>query len=125
MQAIVADRAFLDRYVSTNRSRMSAAYEYAVRLLQKHGIEHKPGTTAAFFIWLNLSKKYAAQHPDVKSLAADEIAERVRVEVARKKVFLVGGDAMGAEEPGWFRIVFTQSPEIVAEGVRRLADALQ
>ncbi|KAF3036908.1 hypothetical protein E8E12_003583 [Didymella heteroderae] len=126
VRAIVSDRAFLNRYVSTNRRRMSDAYRYVANLLQEHGIEYKPGTTAAFFVWLDLGKRYAAQHPDsVMNLNAVEIAEMIRKEVARRKVFLVDGDAMGAEEPGWFRMVFTQPPEIVAEAVRRLANALQ
>jgi bifunctional pyridoxal-dependent enzyme with beta-cystathionase and maltose regulon repressor activities len=41
------------------------------------------------------------------------------------KVFLVLGDAVGAEQPGWFRLVFAQPPELVEEGVKRIAQALQ
>ncbi|KAF1980435.1 hypothetical protein BU23DRAFT_625859 [Bimuria novae-zelandiae CBS 107.79] len=43
-------------YISTNQDRLSAAYTHAVQLLQNYGIEHMPGATAAFFLWLNLGK---------------------------------------------------------------------
>lgn len=126
MRAVLSDRTFLDRYVAANRSRLSCAYEYAVGLLKQYQIEHKSGATAAFFIWLNLGKSYAAQHPnDVASLDAVRVDKLVRERIAERKVFLVSGDAMGAEEVGWFRMVFTQPPEVVAEAVRRVADALR
>lgn len=126
VRAIISDQAFVEHYISTNRRRLSAAYEHAVGLLQEHNIEHESGPTAAFFIWLNLGKKYAMQHPEsTADRDALKVARVVRDEVARQKVFLVGGDAMGAEQPGWFRMVFTQPPEIVTEAVRRIVNALQ
>jgi len=41
-----------------------------------------------------------------------------------RKVHLVSGDATGSEEPGWFRLLFSQSPESVREGVMRIVEAI-
>ncbi|KAH7073431.1 pyridoxal phosphate-dependent transferase [Paraphoma chrysanthemicola] len=125
LRAVISDHTFLEEYLSVNRSRISIAYEYAIRLLQDGGIEHMPGTTAAFFVWLNLGKKYVERHPErARDKDGMEIANIVQEVINNKKVFLVGGEAMGAEEPGWFRMVFTQSPVDVAEGVKRIVEAL-
>lgn len=125
VRAVISDRSFLEKYISTNRARMSAAYKFAVHLLDEHGIEHMPGATAAFFIWMNLGKKYAERNPDLtKGKSGSTIAEVVQDQANKGKIFLINGDAMGAEQPGWFRLVFTQPERYVVEGIRRIAEVI-
>ena len=40
------------------------------------------------------------------------------------KIFICGGDVTGAEEEGWFRIVFSQDRELVGLGIRRIVEVL-
>lgn len=125
---ILGDRAFVDSYIRLNRKRLSAAYTHVVEELQKRGIEHVPGANAAFFVWVNLGKMF--RENDVGSGQATDDGEvgvtaRIQELLMAKKVYLVDGDAAGAEEEGWFRLVFTQKKELVSEAVRRIADALK
>ncbi|KAJ4988881.1 ACC synthase [Stagonosporopsis vannaccii] len=131
--AVLNDRDFVESYVRLNRRRISGAYAHVVAELEKYGIEHVPGVNAAFFVWVNLGKMFR------KSLTAElegvsleknvegeaGVTAKVHERLMVRKVFLVDGDAAGAEEPGWFRLVFTQPPELVSEAIARIAEALK
>lgn len=127
--AILNDEVFVERYVRLSRERLSKAYMHAVTQLKKYGIEHIPGANAAFFVWVDLGKMFrenVARSLEAVSLDRDTgITARVHERLMAKKVFLVDGDAAGAEEPGWFRLVFTQPPELVTEAIERIASALR
>ncbi|KAF2677054.1 ACC synthase [Lentithecium fluviatile CBS 122367] len=130
---ILSDTKFLSSYIQKNQERLSSAYTFAVKILCKYGIEHMPGVNAAFFLWLNLGKKFldnaeGKQLPTgvaIDEPQATKITQVIYDRLMEKKIFLVLGDAAGAEEAGWFRLVFTQAPELVEEGVRRIAEALE
>ena len=131
--AILSDNAFLGSYIQKNQERLSTAFAVAVKILQEYNIEHMPGANAAFFLWINLGKKFV-ENADGKELPegvviegkqAHKITQVIFERLMEKKVFLVLGDATGAEEPGWFRLVFTQAPELIEEGVKRIAQALE
>lgn len=122
---ILEDSAFLNQYLATNQERLSAAYAHAVGLVQRYNIEYVPGANAAFFLWVNLGKKFLANGQNkVAEKSMEGITQTIYDILIEKKVFIVLGDAAGAEEPGWFRLVFTQPPELVEEGVKRIAEAL-
>lgn len=126
---ILNDEAFVEGYIRLNKTRLSTAYKHAITELQKHGIEHIPGANAAFFVWVNLGKIFResiAAAPGAAALDQDTaLTVKVYERLMEKKVFLVDGDAAGAEEPGWFRLVFTQPPELVSEAIKRTAAALK
>lgn len=124
--ALLSDKAFLASYIRTNQERISTAYAHAVSTLRKHGIEHMPGVNATFFLWINLGKKFLERPTNgVDAHSAVGVTQMLFERLMDKKVFLVLGDAAGAEQQGWFRLVFTQAPELVDEGLRRIAEALQ
>ncbi|KAJ4358324.1 uncharacterized protein N0V89_002906 [Didymosphaeria variabile] len=124
--AILADFGFLASYIKTNQKRMSAAYAHAVDLLRKHDIEYTPGANAAFFLWINLGKKYLeALGGAARGKSMGSITNEIFQRLMKKKVFLVLGDVAGAEQPGWFRMVFTQPSRSVEEGVSRISEALR
>ncbi|KAJ4312928.1 hypothetical protein N0V94_007188 [Neodidymelliopsis sp. IMI 364377] len=126
---ILSDSVFTEHYIKTNKERLSNAYAHAVGELKKHGIEHMPGANAAFFVWIDLGKMYR-ENRSASSGGAEQdhgagITQKVRQELIDKKVYLVDGDAAGAETAGWFRLVFTQPPHLVSEAVQRIAIALR
>lgn len=131
--AILLDKTFLTSYIRQNQERLSGAFAFAVKILQKHNIEHMPGANAAFFLWINLGKKFLEKAkgkciPEgavVGGKPAHKITQIIYDRLMEKKVFLVLGDAAGAEQPGWFRLVFTQDPELIEEGLNRVAQALE
>ena len=118
------DRDFLSSFVQKNKERLSAAYAFAVGRLQEQGIEHQKGVHAAFFLWVDLGKKYKELHPEAQGVDDGKITEMILQKVMDRKVYIVSGDAAGAEKPGWFRIVFSQPEYLVEEGIKRIAEAL-
>jgi aspartate/methionine/tyrosine aminotransferase len=118
---ILSDRQFLAAYAARNKERLSTAYTYATRLLSEHGVEYLPGATAGFFLRVNLGKSWQ------KKVAGDRrgFDNTVIFEaLLQEKVFVVSGDSTGAEQPGWFRLVFSQDQEVVAEAINRIARML-
>lgn len=127
--AILNDEAFVKNYIMLNKKRLSAAYTHTVTQLKRYGIEHIPGANAAFFIWVNLGKMFrenvTARLGEVDLGVKKGVTANVHERLMARKVYLVDGDAAAAEEPGWFRLVFTQPPELVTEAIERIADALK
>jgi aspartate/methionine/tyrosine aminotransferase len=125
---LLSDSSFVESYIATNQARLSAAYEQTVRALREHGIEHMPGANAAFFLWINLGKfvreKTSLGEKEMRVYSGPESTQIIQDRLRAKRVYLVPGDAVGAEEPGWFRMVFTQREELVTECIRRIVEAL-
>lgn len=125
---LLSDSSFVESYIATNQARLSAAYEQTVRALREHGIEHMPGANAAFFLWINLGKfvreKTSLGEEEMRVYSGPESTQIIQDRLRAKRVYLVPGDAVGAEEPGWFRMVFTQREELVTECIRRIVEAL-
>lgn len=119
---LLEDSQFTESYIAENQRRISSAYAYTVGYLRSHGIDHAPGCNAAFFLWVNLGKRYRELHPDVEE--SEEVGERVMQLLLQHKVFLASGTLFGAEKDGWFRIVFTQHREILDEALKRINEAL-
>jgi 1-aminocyclopropane-1-carboxylate synthase len=53
-----------------------------------------------------------------------ELTEEIMERLLRQKVFLANGVAFGSEQPGWFRIVFSQPMEYLKEALRRIEVAI-
>jgi aspartate/methionine/tyrosine aminotransferase len=136
---ILDDDNFTDYYIRTNQARLADAYSFTARSLQEHGIEYAPGANAAFFLWINLGKAYLSRHPEevaevgklqvngetkISELEKPSLTETIFSKLMAKKIFLASGDATGAEEPGWFRLVFSQPRDYLEEGMRRIIDAI-
>ncbi|KAB8075334.1 pyridoxal phosphate-dependent transferase [Aspergillus leporis] len=120
---ILRDTDFTDRYLRLNREKLAAAHQFVAGYLKDRGFEYQTGCNAAFFLWVNLGKRYLERHPQMQyeghSLTA-EVMERL----LQQKVFLASGIAFGSEHPGWFRIVFSQPMEYLQESLRRIEAAL-
>ncbi|KAK2015642.1 PLP-dependent transferase [Colletotrichum eremochloae] len=81
------------------------------------GIDYAQGANAAFFLWVNLGKAYRERHPqrEIQDLSAE-----VMHALLARKVFLASGNQFGSEQPGWFRIVFSNKTELLLEGLERI-----
>ena len=121
---ILEDDEFTDRYIRRNREKLSSAYAVAVRLLREYGIEYASGGNAAFFLWVNLGKKYRELHPDYNEDNDTDLGETVMQALLDKKVFVASGALFGSEKSGWFRIVFSIPQEVLEEALRRIMLAL-
>lgn len=139
---LLEDEVFVNKYIRTNQERLSDAHKFAVEILRRHNIEYATGANAAFFLWVNLGKAYLEKHPEeVTKFSNLKIHENetsdsrgsngpstltmtIYDKLMAKKVFLASGDVTGAEEPGWFRLVFSQPREYLELGLRRIVEAI-
>ncbi|KAJ5197916.1 uncharacterized protein N7498_007033 [Penicillium cinerascens] len=120
---ILEDSQFTESYIQQNQKKLSDLYAYTATYVKNHGIEYATGCNAAFFLWVNLGKKYRELHPELSE--DEEIGEKVMSQLLKHRVFLASGALFGSEKSGWFRIVFSQPRDILEEALKRILAALQ
>ncbi|KAJ5124227.1 uncharacterized protein N7515_008052 [Penicillium bovifimosum] len=118
---ILEDFAYTDWYLHENQKKLSESYAHTTKYLKDHGIEYGTGCNAAFFVWMNLGKKYRELHPEDE---CEDIGDRVMQRLLQKKVFLVSDSLAGSEKSGWFRMVFTQGQQHVDLALERILAAM-
>ncbi|KAJ5289129.1 hypothetical protein N7478_002159 [Penicillium angulare] len=123
MATLFDDSTFMDAYIQESQRRLSQSYAFTVDFLREHGITYAPGANAAFFVWVDLGKRYRELHPSVSD--NDSVGDKVMDLLLKHKVFLASGALFGSEKDGWFRIVFTQSKEYLVLALERIVAALQ
>ena len=75
-----------------------------------------PGANAGFFIWIDLRPylpKCSGDNPwDGENKLVNKLIEN--------KVFITNGQMLAAEEPGWFRVIFSVDREVIKAGLERV-----
>ncbi|KAH7143483.1 putative aspartate aminotransferase [Dactylonectria macrodidyma] len=125
---VLEDEEFVDRYVHENRAKLAELYAYVVKFLDDHGIPYARGSNAAFFVWCDLLTPYMKARPSSvtdESDAARAGNKELMAKLASHKVHLGNGDDFVHEQPGWFRITFSQHREHIDEGLRRIVQVIQ
>ena len=120
---ILEDEDFTEAYIKENQKRLSEAYAFTTGFLKRYGIEYAPGSNAAFFLWVDLGKRYIELRPEFSG--NDDIGEVVMQRLLEHKVFLASGALFGSEKDGWFRIVFSHPRDYLEEALGRIVNALQ
>lgn len=92
---------------------MARAHRHVTQGLDEMGVRYLPGSNAGFFIWVDLSP-YLPCELDGEENAEFALAKKLK----DQGVFLHPREEHSLT-PGWFRIVYTQDPRIVTEGLRR------
>lgn len=118
---ILEDDAWVEAYVRENRRLLGERHAEVATWARTHGIEYAAGANAGFFIWLNLGAKYLAHHPEAQGGDVDHLTMDALLE---SKVFLAAGFRFGADEPGWFRIVYSHDKAFLELGLARILGAL-
>jgi aspartate/methionine/tyrosine aminotransferase len=120
---ILEDTKFTEPYIRQNQTKLSDLYAYTAKYAKTHAIEYAPGCNAAFFLWVNLGKKYRELHPEVPE--DEDIGEKVMQQLLKHRVFLASGALFGSEKSGWFRIVFSHPRDYLEEALKRIIAALE
>lgn len=111
--ALLEDKKWCRSYIDRMRARIAGAHQHVTKELRDAGISFLPGSNAGFFLWVDLS----AYLP--KELGGEENAEfALAKKTLEAGVFLHPREEHG-NKPGWFRLVYTQDPEIITEGIKR------
>lgn len=118
---LLEDDAWVEAYIAENRRLLGEHYAHVVNWARQHGIDYAAGANAGFFVWMNLGKKYREYHPEVEEKDVDHATMDA---LLASKVFLAAGFRFGADEPGWFRIVYSQEKGYLDLGLARVLSAL-
>lgn len=97
-------------FIQNSRIKLAGAYKHVTAELDKLSIGYLPGSNAGFFIWIDLSRFLSNKEQ------APEFA--LATEFLKAGVFLHPQEEHSLT-PGWFRLVYTQQPHVVKEGLRR------
>ncbi|GJN69272.1 hypothetical protein PLICBS_003320 [Purpureocillium lilacinum] len=116
--AMLEDRKWCREFVESSRTKLAAAYKHATQGLRDVGIDYLPGSNAGFFVWIDLSR-HLPEDLDGEPNSEFALAKKLR----EAGVFLHPREEHSLK-PGWFRMVYTQSPDIVTEGIRRIKKAI-
>lgn len=115
---MLENEQWMDNLLNTSRARLAKGNLFVRKVLEEEGIAYRPGANAGFFIWIDLRPFLSA--PANASLEARWAAEKdLLMRMIKNKVFITAGADMSAEEPGWFRVIFSHDERVIREGMRR------
>ncbi|KAL0943268.1 1-aminocyclopropane-1-carboxylate synthase [Colletotrichum truncatum] len=118
--AIFEDRAWHDEFIALSRKTIAAAYELVTGKLRELGVKYHEAN-AGLFVYVDLSPWLPTESAGYGSDQEREFA--LAEKILEKGLFLHPGEEH-CLAPGRFRMVYTQPPEVVSEGLKRLGDAL-
>ncbi|KAM0562748.1 hypothetical protein ACHAPJ_001588 [Fusarium lateritium] len=116
--AMLEDREWCRAFVDGSRAKLSQAHRHITSQLKDIGIDYLPGSNAGFFVWIDLSP-YLPSELDGELNQEFALAKKL----SEAGVFLHPREEHSLE-PGWFRLVYTQDPRTVTEGLQRLKRAI-
>ncbi|KAH7187225.1 pyridoxal phosphate-dependent transferase [Fusarium oxysporum] len=119
---VLEDEAWVDDYLDKNRTKLAEHYRLTTSWATEHGIRYARETNAGFFLWANLGEAYCQNHPEQEHAHAED---RVMQLLLERKVFVAPGSSFGAEDSGWFRLVFSVDKVTLMEGLSRIVDVLK
>ncbi|KAJ6161036.1 Pyridoxal phosphate-dependent transferase major region subdomain 2 [Penicillium chermesinum] len=114
--AILEDFSFVRNFTYKARQSLAVGYNITTSALEHRGINYAKHGNAGFFIYVDLSPFLPREG---SSIQAREFA--LAQKFVDAGVFLHPGEEHG-KDPGWFRLVFSQEPGVLKEGLRRYSD---
>jgi aspartate/methionine/tyrosine aminotransferase len=110
--AMLQDREWCRRFLEISQDRLAAAFRHVTNGLKQMGVEYLPGSNAGFFLWVDLSPYLP--NGGTRQEREFQLAQKL----VDKNIFLHPGEEHSMDA-GWFRLVYTTSPEVVTEGLKR------
>ena len=118
---ILNDTEWVEQFIEENRQRLAQRFSLGYQWAKTRNIPVSPGTSAAFFLWVDLATAYKERHPGQRT---EDVVRALAQALMDHKVLASAGESFGAELPGWYRIVFTLPEHELHEGLRRIEMAL-
>lgn len=115
---MLEDEKWMDGFLRLSRERLAARNKLVRSILDNEGVAYHKGANAGFFIWADFRPFLdAPSGAGVEERWAAE--DRLMQRLMERKVFVTSGREMSAEEPGWFRIIYSHDEKVITEGLRR------
>lgn len=119
---ILEDEEWTTSFIEKNQERLADRYRLVVQWANRHSIPYVRGTNAAFFLWADLGSVWKRYNPGAVDEDVDDFLIKLFLD---HKVYVSSGRDFGSEQPGWFRIVFSQDEVQLRTGLERVATALR
>lgn len=113
-KVMLSDREWCRSFVDGNREKLAAAYKHATTALREIGVDYIRGGNAGFFVYIDLSP-FLPDH---------RVPEFQLAEMLQKAGVFLHPCEEHAPQPGWFRLVFSQDPRHVTEGIKRIQSVI-
>ena len=114
---MLEDEMWMDNFLEASRERLATRNRMMRKMLDDEGIKYFLGSNAGFFLWLDLREFLPPTGTSDKDPWARETALTERL--VENEVFITSGQSMSAEEPGFYRLIFSQEESVLQEGMRR------
>ncbi|KAK0508915.1 hypothetical protein JMJ35_008286 [Cladonia borealis] len=114
---MLEDEKWMDDFLRLSRERLAHRNKMVRQILDDEGIKYSLRANAGFFIWADFRPFLPPASEANDDPWARETALTKRL--LENKVFLTDGQTMSAEEPGWYRVIFSQEERVIKEGLRR------
>lgn len=126
---MLEDEKWLDSFLKLGRERLSERNKLTRSILDDMGVEYHHGANAGFFIWADLRLFLPSNEEAAKILNKEITSEWQREEALVKKfmdnkVYITDGHGLKAEEPGYFRIIFSQEEKVIKVGLKRVGEVI-
>ena len=116
---MLEDESWLDSFFLRSQQALGDASALARRLLREKYVAFDESANAGFFLWVDVRRFLRGTGKE-----GWEAERELNNWFVAKKVYLTSGELQHAEEPGFFRVVFSHDEETMREGFRRIFKAL-
>lgn len=115
--SMLEDESWMDSFLQKSQDRLADNNVKVRTMLDNHGIKYSLESNAGFFLWVDRRPFLPASSDSCQDRwdAEAQLLDRL----SQNQVYMTAGKAMYAEEPGWFRLIFSIDERIVEEGLRR------
>lgn len=126
---ILEDEKWLENFLKLGRERLSDRNVLTRKLLEDMGVAYHPGANAGFFIWCDMRPFLPSMKEASKILEKDATSEWDReralsAKMTLNKVYMTEGEGFKSEDPGWFRIIFSQDERVLKTGLKRVGEVI-
>lgn len=115
---MLEDESWMDDFLRRSRERLAARNILVRQILDDEGIQYRKGANAGFFIWADL-RPFLSVQADASLSERWEAEDQLMERFIKNKVYITNGKDMSAEEPGWFRVIYSQDERVIREGLKR------
>lgn len=115
---MLEDEKWMDDFLKSSCDKLAKRNLMVRKMFDDEGINYYPGANAGFFIWLDFRKFLPETTASGNGDGWDREAALTQ-RLLENKVYITEGRALNAEEPGWYRLIFSQNEELIQEGFRR------
>ncbi|GFT54448.1 probable inactive 1-aminocyclopropane-1-carboxylate synthase-like protein 2 [Nephila pilipes] len=110
------DLEWCKSYLAINKKRLTEKFKFCVDYMKDMGLNVRE-SAGGFFLWVDF-------RPICGSDSFEQEKDFFLYLIEKAHLYIVPGKELFCEQPGWFRLTFTSSPDHVEEGLKRLEKAI-